>query len=201
MLLPHEGSGSLRVLGLFPHPRHTGHVVLDERGLVADGHFASETRHHRTHAARSASVEQLLRSSVARYRPSVIAIVGACGATRVRKLVVEAIDIATSTEVPVQIIDEQFLSELFEDDAANGYDRLGQAIVRTFLPTLTMRVPSWGKSQEDRRRRLRPVWKAAAAAIFMLALKRPEAVRALARQPIPKCLALFLDDPDLPPAL
>lgn len=25
MLLPQEGSGSLRVLGLFPHPRHTGH--------------------------------------------------------------------------------------------------------------------------------------------------------------------------------
>lgn len=186
MLLPQEGSGSLRVLGLFPHPRHTGHVVLDERGLVADGHFASETRHHRTHAARTASVEQLLRSSVARYRPSVIAIVCPCGAARVRKTIVDVIDIATRTPVPVHIIDEQFLLELFDDGDATGYDRLGQAVARTFFPVLAACVRSWAKGEEDRRRRFRPVWKAAAAAIFMLALKRPNAVRALAREPIPK---------------
>lgn len=189
----------LRVLALFPHPRHVGHVVLDEDGLVARGSFACRTRRFPTLALRTASLERLIRGSLRRYKPTIVVIVQARGCAWLDAMMAHAITVVDATGRPLRIRYEAALTSLLVDDDVQGYDQLGQVVTRVFFPELARGVRSWRRGEEDRRRRPRAVWKAAAGAIAVLAENRPAAVAALARAPLPTVLASFIEHALHPP--
>jgi hypothetical protein len=193
MLLETPRDHAYRVLGIFPHPRCVGHVVLDERGLVPGGSFACRTDRYAQLDARRESLDRLFERSVARFRPSVIVIVQARGSASLEAMMVHAISAAERTRLPLRIRYESGLADLFVDDDADEYDQLGRSIARVFFPELARRVQSWRRGGEATRRRPRSAWKAAAGAVAVLAETRPQAVMALARAPLPVRLRSFID--------
>lgn len=193
MLLESGRDMPCRVLGLFPHPRHVGHVVLDEGGLVPGGWFACRTRRYPTLEARLESLDRVIRRSVSKYRPSVVVVVRSRGSASLEAMTARAIPAAERTGLPLRIRYETALADLFVDDDASEYDRLGQSITHVFFPQLGQGVGSWRRGEEATRRRPRSVWKATAGALTVLAETRPQSVLALARAPLPVGLRSFID--------
>ena len=193
MLLESPPGSPCRVLGLFPHPRHVGHVVFDDGGLVSGGWFACRTRRYPSLTARLESLDRLIERSVAKYRPGLIVIVWGRGSAALEAMMAYAIPAAERTGIALRIRYEGALSDLFVDDSADEYDQLGQCITRVFFPELARGVSSWRRGDEDRRRRPRSIWKATAGALALLAETRPQSVMALARAPLPDGLRSFID--------
>lgn len=169
---------AIRVLGLHPHGRQTGRVVLDRFGLVPDSPRTFETRRWR-------SVEDIVEEAIAAFRPTVIAIAHAPSAGRdpVRR----ALEVAALHDVPVRRCPLEELTELLHAPGIRGCDRLGQSVIRGFLPELGHTIRSWKRadSSMERRRLLRPVWSAAAAALLAFAERHPRAAAALATRHAP----------------
>lgn len=192
-MLDTTGQGaSFRILGLYPHPRYSGHVVLDENGIVPGSAFVASTRNLPTLDLRIASIKRRIASSVAEYRPSIIVVVRSRGTAAIDTVSWEAIIAAEASGVPLRVKYEPALFDLLVDHETRGFDRLGQAVARLFFPELERGLRAWRKGEEDRRRRPRSAWKAAAGAIAALAETRPERVAVLARAPLPEPLALLL---------
>ena len=182
-----------RVLCLFPHPRFTGHAVLDETGLVRSATFTMRTRRFPTLAERIASIELQLRESVATYRPDVVAIIATEGCAWVETTTAQVLTTATAIGFPLRVVAEPELEELFRVPDGAEYDQLGQCVTGAFFPELVHDTGSWRRGNADVRRRVRPMWKAAAGAITALAERRPSAVLKLARGPVPPGLASLIE--------
>jgi hypothetical protein len=180
------------VLGVYPHARDTGHVVLNEDGLVPNG---TSTCHARRHSVpieeRAKRVARVIATAIATHRPHVVAIVRgpSCPDAIAERVVHEA----DASGALVEELDENLLAEILRADDASDYDQLGQVVTRSFFPELATGIGSWSRGDEDRRRRPRAIWKAAGGALLVLAGHRPEAVLALARGPLPPGLASFIE--------
>lgn len=182
-----------RVLCLFPHPRFTGHAVLDEIGLVRSATFTMRTRRFPTLPERIASIELQLRQSVATYRPDVVAIIATTGCAWVETTTAQVLTAATATGVRLRVVAEPELEELFRVPDGAEYDQLGQSVTSVFFPELMHDTGSWRRGTADVRRRVRPMWKAAAGAIAVLAEHRPASTAKLARGPLPPGLASLIE--------
>jgi len=199
MRLEPPGETPVRILALFPHPRHIGHVVLDKNGLVPKGAFACRTRRFATLEQRKASLDRLVARSSIRHRPTLLVVVHARGCAWLNAMMAHAIAVADGSGVPLRIRHEAMVTDLFIPEDAEQYDQLGQAITRVFFPELAKGVPSWNRRMNAQRRRLRSVWKAAAGALTVLAEVRPDVVRNLAIGPLPPGLASLIDRASRPP--
>lgn len=183
----------LRVLCLFPHPRFSGHAVLDEHGLVRAATFTMRTRRFPTLDERITSIERQLIESARSHLPDVLVIVAADGCAWVEATVKRVLAAARPTGVLLHIVAERELEKLFRLPDSALYDQLGQSVTTTFFPELVHGTGSWRRGDDDVRRRIRPVWKAAAGAIVALAERRPAAVTRLARGPLPPGLASLIE--------
>ena len=190
-----------RILSLYPHPRHIGHVVLDEEGLVPRAAFSCRTKRFPTLAGKLASLEQLLAISLERYAPSVIVIVKTKGCAWVDAMMAHAIMRADATGLPVRIRYEAALLDLFVGEDVGAFDKLGQSVTTAFFPELASGITSWGRGHGDGRRHRRSTWKAAAGAVAVLAEMQSAAVRRIACGPIPARLGALLDRAKAPPAI
>lgn len=198
---PASEQARLRILGLHPHPRHIGHVVLDEDGLAPGGTFASRTKRFAALDRKIASLEQLVAASLERYEPTVIVIVKTHGCAWIDAMTARAIELADASGLPVRIQYEAALVSLFVDEDLAAFDKLGQSVSSVFFPELASGIKSWGRGHGDSRRHRRSTWKAAAGALAVLAERRPEAVHQLARGPVPSGLCALLAHAEAPPAL
>lgn len=187
---------SFRVLGLFPHPRHTGHVVLGPDGVVPGSAFCAETRRLRTPDARVASLSALVRTSVAQHDVRLVAVARPCDVREHPSLAADVVTAIGALGVSVEVLDERSVGDLLHAPSVSGFDHLGQTVSRVFFPELARSVPSWRRGHEQQRRRIRPLWKATATSLVALTKLRPAAIRALARGPIPPGLAALLDSLD-----
>lgn len=191
----------LRVLCLFPHPRFSGHAVLDQGGLLRSATFAMRTRRFPTLEGRLASIETQLHQSIRAYRPDLLVVVRAGGCASVEATVTRALAAARATGVPLHVAAERELDELFRSPDSALYDQLGQSVTTTFFPELVHGTGSWRRGDSDVRRRVRPMWKATAGAIVALAEHRPAAVLELARGPLPPGLASLIERASRAPAV
>ena len=108
-------------------------------------------------------------------------------------MMARAIELGDASGLPVRIRYEAALLDLFVDEDASAFDKLGQSVTTAFFPELAKGITSWGRGHGDGRRHRRSTWKAAAGALAVLAEMRPEAVRRLARGSIPAGLGALLD--------
>lgn len=191
----------LRVLCLFPHPRFSGHAVLDEDGLVRPATFTTRTRRFPTLEQRIASIENQLLESVRVYRPDVLVIVKAGGCAWVEATVTKVLAAARATGIPLHVAAERDIDDLFRLPDSALYDQLGQSVTTTFFPELVHGTGSWRRGHDDVRRRVRPVWKATAGAIAALAERRPDAISPLARGVLPPGLASLIERAKRAPAV
>lgn len=198
---PADEQARFRVLGLHPHPRHIGHVVLDEQGLVPGGAFSCRTKRFPTLDGKLASLEQLFAASLERYAPTVLVIVRGHGCAWVDVMMARALELADATGLALRVRYETALTGLFASGGIVGFDKLGQSVSAAFFPELAEGVRSWGRGHSDSRRHRRSAWKAAAGALAVLAEMRPAAVRRLARGSIPAGLSSLLDRAEHPPAI
>lgn len=182
-----------RVLCLFPHPRFTGHAVLDETGLVRSATFTMRTRRFPSMPERIASIETRLHRSVATYRPDVVAVVTTARCARAEATTTKVVAAANSSRHPVRVLAEPELEALFRVPDGSEYDQLGQVVTSAYFPELVHGSQSWRRGSAESRRRMRPVWKAAAGAVVALAEHRPASAKSLALGPLPPGLASFIE--------
>lgn len=191
-----------RVLSLYPHPRHIGHVVLDEEGLVPRAAFSCRTKRFPTLDGKIASLDRLFADSLERHEPTAVVIVRAAGCAWLDAMMTRALDLADATGLPMRVRHEAALTSLFVDDGVEAYDKLGQSVTTAFFPELARGITSWGRGHRDQYlRHRRSTWKAAAAAVAVLAEMRPAAVRRIACGPIPAGLRALLDRAEASPAI
>lgn len=191
-----------RVLSLYPHPRHIGHVVLDEEGLVPGAAFSCRTKRFPTLRGKVASLERLFAASLDRYAPSIIVIVRASGCAWLDAMMTRAITLADATGLPLRVRYEAELMSVFADERCEAYDKLGQSVTCAFFPELANGITSWGRGhRDDRLRHRRSTWKAAAGAVAVLAETRSAAVRRIACGSIPAGLRALLDHAEASPAI
>ncbi|MCZ7681153.1 MAG: hypothetical protein M5U28_21150 [Sandaracinaceae bacterium] len=192
-----ERKHPLRILALYPHGRFTGHALLDEDELVLGATFATNIQRRGPLEARLDAVARLVRGSTRLYRPDAIVVVRSPDRTFAER----CIEIARAL-LPLHVRDDEELQHLFVPPDAEEYDHLGQSVTRVFCPELARGMTSWRRGNESKRRRVRPVWKATAGAIAVMAELRPLAVRTMARGPLPPGLASALSrsftSPDSP---
>lgn len=156
--------------------------------------FASRTRRHCSLQERIEAVARAVEESTQLYRPDVVAVVDDPRFASTKALSKAAIDAAIRSGAPVRVVSVESLAEFFADSSGDSnYDRVGQTVTRVFFPELSRGVTAWRRGGEGRRREIRPMWKATAAAITTLAEYRPAAIAALAREPLPTQLALFIE--------
>lgn len=93
----------------------------------------------------------------------------------------------------VVAVAEPELEELFRVPDGVEYDQLGQCVTGAFFPELVHDTGSWRRGNADVRRRVRPMWKAAAGAIAVLAEHRPASATKLARGSLPPGLASLIE--------
>lgn len=199
---PASEGARFRVLSLYPHPRYIGHAVLDEAGLVPGSAFSCRTRRFRTLEEKIASLERRFAASLQEYEPAVLVIVRTVGCDWLNAMMIRAIELADATRLPMRIRYETALSDLLVDEDVAEFDKLGQSVTSAFFPELARGITSWGRGlRDDRQRHHRSTWKAAAGAVAVLADMRPEAVRQIARGPIPSGLCALLDRAGAPPAI
>lgn len=184
----------LRVLSLFPHPRYSGHALVDEDGLVRPATFNMQVRRFPTLDRRVACIEQQIAESVRVYRPDLVVIVRPSGCAWIETVAERSVSAARATTRPVDVISLGDVEQLFHEPGGEEYDRLGQALTAAFFPELAVGIRSWVRGGEPTRRAIRPMWKAAAGAIAVLARHRPDVVVALARRPLPPGLTSLIDD-------
>ncbi|MCC7537517.1 MAG: hypothetical protein IT379_14935 [Deltaproteobacteria bacterium] len=173
-------------------------MILDDRGLVPGSAWCTETRRLRTHDARIASITRLVESSLRQHEIHLVAIGRSRDVVGHESLASEVVAVVSTLGVAVEVLDEHALVDAFRVPGTSGFDHLGQTVSRVFFPELAGNVPSWRRGHEERRRRIRPLWKATAAALVALAKLRPDAVRALAREPLPPGLLALLDSVSIP---
>ena len=188
-----ERARLFRVLSLFPHPRFTGHAVLDETGLVPCATFTMRTRRFPSLHDRIESIEARLHKSVATYRPDVVVVVATARCAGADAAISRIFEAASAVGHRPQVVNEHELVELFRFPERGGYDQLGQVVTSVFFPELLHRAGTWRRGGADDRRRARPTWKAAAGALVALAEHRPPCVTTLARTPLPPGLTSFIE--------
>jgi hypothetical protein len=190
-----HGQGFFRVLAVFPHPRRSGHAVLDSEGLVPAATFGMDLRRVGPLSARAEAVTRRLTESVRAYRPDVIVIVRASRTATIAEMAAHVISTARAMPMRALVIEEHALQALFFDRSTTGFDQLGQCVALTFFPELVPGAITWGRGGDDKRRPRRPAWKAVAGALAALAEHDPHAVRRLARGRLPPELHSLVNRP------
>lgn len=182
-----ERKHPLRLLAVYPHGRSTGHALLDEDELVLGATFATNIQRRGPPEARLDAIARLVCESTLLYRPDAVVVVRSPNCAFAER----CIETAQALR-PLHVRDDEELQHLFVPPDAEKYDHLGQSVTRVFCPELARGMTSWRRGNESKRRRVRPVWKATAGAIAVMAELRPEAVRAMAREPLPPGLASLI---------
>lgn len=193
MLAPSERRPTFRVLCLYPHPRLSGHAVLDDHGLVRSATFVMRTRRFPSLEERIASIEERLRDSVRTFRPDVVVVLLVSDHGDATVIHDRVLAVTDALPVHATTLETAAVEELFATPGGSLCDQLGQAVTSSFFPELVHRTGAWRSRGDHVRRAVRPVWKATAGAIAVLAEHRPDAVIALARGPVPPGLASLIE--------
>lgn len=171
---------SSRILAFYPHRRITGRVALDGFGLVPRSFTAFELR--RFAPDLGGRLDVIVGRSIRRFRPAIVVV----AATNPRSsLARRAFNHATAFGARTLMIDVANCRRTLLTPPPRGFDKLAQ-VVSAFLPELAGHVQPDGTVRSiEVRRRLAPVWNAAAAAVVALVGHAPGSAAALLRGDLP----------------